>query len=356
MTLFGVALLLNFLCGSSVFALSASEWDKNQKEWEKKAYDAAKQEGKVVLYHSETKITIDAMTKAFSEKYPGIDLVSQAGRGGQLTSKVLTEQDAGKVVCDLFTTGTSMFLPSAMEGRVHAFIPPAIDEPGIDWLADPRYFEEAYAGKPFPLLIFLGGRGFIINTNLVPPEREPKSWKDFLDPWWKGKIISQDPRIPGSGQRAWWWMQKIYGDDFIKKLAMQDVAIERSYAVVARAVARGEFSLAIGMQSRELAPLEGAPIKFITTEEGVDTSHFGILFVKGAPHPNAGELLMNFLLSHEGQNIYGEMGARTPLRADAKLKYQAQNLKGKNLLIPTLQQLLEGTQEARDFFKKVLAK
>ena len=40
--------------------------------------------------------------------------------------------------------------------------------------------------------------GILINTDLVKPADEPKSWQDLLDPKWKGKIVMFDPTISGN--------------------------------------------------------------------------------------------------------------------------------------------------------------
>jgi len=39
-----------------------------------------------------------------------------------------------------------------------------------------------------------------INTTLVPPGQEPKSWMDLTDPKWKGKILSDEMTQAGGGQ------------------------------------------------------------------------------------------------------------------------------------------------------------
>ena len=42
----------------------------------------------------------------------------------------------------------------------------------------------------FPSLVYaIQGKGILINTSLVPPDKEPKKWEDLLDPFWSGKKI-----------------------------------------------------------------------------------------------------------------------------------------------------------------------
>ncbi|MDO8635483.1 MAG: hypothetical protein Q7R34_04445, partial [Dehalococcoidia bacterium] len=48
--------------------------------------------------------------------------------------------------------------------------------------------------------------------------------------------------------------------------------------------------------------------------------------IKGAPHPNAARLFINWLLSKEGQMVYNKTVSRLPLRKDLP-DYTAEKLK-----------------------------
>ena len=52
-----------------------------------------------------------------------------------------------------------------------------------------------------------------INTNLVPPDQEPKTWLDVLDPKWKGKVAMDDPRGSGPGGTILSGLDYLYGQD-----------------------------------------------------------------------------------------------------------------------------------------------
>ena len=54
----------------------------------------------------------------------------------------------------------------------------------------------------------------------MPPDQEPKTWSDMLDPKWKGKLAMDDPRGSGPGGTILSGMEVLYGiDDVDPKLA-----------------------------------------------------------------------------------------------------------------------------------------
>jgi iron(III) transport system substrate-binding protein len=64
------------------------------------------------------------------------------------------------------------------------------------------------------------------NTTLTKPE-DVRSYDDLLTPKWKGKIGILDPRSGGGGAATWAYFLKIKGEEFLKKLAGQDMLLSR---------------------------------------------------------------------------------------------------------------------------------
>ena len=56
---------------------------------------------------------------------------------------------------------------------------------------------------------------------------------------------------------------------------------------------------------------DGAPIEWIAPEPVIGLT-FGLAVVKGSPHPHAARLLVDYLLSREGQEIMGSAGYFAP--------------------------------------------
>jgi iron(III) transport system substrate-binding protein len=332
------------------------KWAVEFKKWETRTYQAAKQEGRAVWYSVDPKPTEEALIQAFRKRYPGIALERQAGRGSELAAKIRTEQDARRVVADFYPVASSVTRSLAADGRIEHFIPPLAMEPGVRWFVDPLVDEKEFSGKPFPFVLGHSPCGIMINTRLVPPGKEPKSWKDILDPQWRGNIIFHDPRVGGYGNRTWFSMRAIYGEAFLKQLVAQDLVLERQYNLMAMGVARGEYSIGVGVTPREVAPVESAPVKYYAAAEGTPLTVATAVLVKGAPHPNAAKLFLNFLLSKEAQDILGESGARTPNRVGSRLRSALQSLEGQKLLITSVQEEIEGLSQAQEDAKKYFGK
>ena len=156
--------------------------------------------------------------------------------------------------------------------------------------------------------IFTINYGFLINTSLVRPGDEPKSWLDLLNAKWTGKIIADDPRAAGGGAVMFRMTWDRFGRDFHEKLAAQKLVFARDYAVSARRVAQGEFPLYVPYILSDYSNLKGLPVRYILPAEGVTYGSYSASVLRNPPHPNAARLLADFYLSDEVQAIYAKEG------------------------------------------------
>ena len=62
---------------------------------------------------------------------------------------------------------------------------------------------------------------------------------------------------------------------------------------------------------------------FPTPKEGtyVSSGSGNVVVLKGAPHPNAAKLFLNWMLSREGQEIYGRSTGQATRRLDVDTKW-----------------------------------
>jgi iron(III) transport system substrate-binding protein len=118
------------------------------------------------------------------------------------------------------------------------------------------------------------------------------------------------------------------GMAYLEKLAAQKpVNVPASQRVVLDKVISGEFPIGLMTFNHHVAisAAKGAPIAWIKMEPVVSTSNM-ISIVKGAPHPNAAKLFLEYVLSDEGQR---EVAKDLYLPADPNVPAQVPTLKPK---------------------------
>lgn len=275
-------------------AQTADEWNK--------VVAAAKSEGKVVFYSGLVgSPSTAAIAKAFEKTY-GITAEFLDLRISEIRERMRAEQVAGRVIGDVLTT--SYNVTTSIE-RNEGHIQPLKPFPNKARVrAASRVDNPSGTQAPVYMLKY----GILINTRMVAPADEPKSWTDLTNPKWTGKILADDPRALGGGFNAFVAQHDKIGVDFLKKLAEQKLTFSRDLRESERRTARGEFPVYAPFLFNDYSSLRGLPIKAIVPTEGVAYVQFVASMIKNAPHPNAALLFINFLLSDEAQVILANEG------------------------------------------------
>jgi iron(III) transport system substrate-binding protein len=271
-------------------AQPAADWNK--------VVEAAKKEGKVVLYTANVGVRFHHDIGAAFEKRYGIPVEILEARASELRERIRTEQAAGRHIGDVSHNGATT---STLQARDGAFQPHG-DLPALSSL-QPTFKVD---GTRIP--IFSIGYGMLVNTRLVPPGSEPRSWKDLLDPKWQGKIISDDMRALGGGSVLFFVTHDAFGRAFHEKLAEQKPVFTREIIESERRVARGEYPVWVPFALSNYRALKGLPVKAVVPVEGATYVNYEIAMLKNAPRPNAARLLMNFFLEKEAQLVYANGG------------------------------------------------
>jgi iron(III) transport system substrate-binding protein len=298
-------------------------------EWEK-TIAAARKEAKLVAAIPASAELRKSISEIFPKRFPGIELDLTNARGPSNASKIAAEHAAGVRYFDLLISGTatpfSLLNAGILEPVEPLLLLQEVKDPkrwfgGHIWLDNSKRF--IYAFQVYQ------SENIWHSTTLMKPE-EVRSYDDLLSPKWKGKIGILDPRTPGAGTATWAFFLKIKGEEYLKKLAAQEMFLSRDQRQLADSLAKGKIAITIGLSYYTFAPFlkAGLPIKPLPDmKEGTYTScgSSATSIVKNSPHPNATKVFINWLLSKEGQELYGKAMGQATRRLDVDTKWMVEH-------------------------------
>ena len=289
-----------------------------QAEWDK-ILRMAESEGQVTLYGC--CYEYERVLEGFRKKYPKVKAVTVLASGNQLATRLLAERRGDKYLPDVVSAGANTLHDALYKAHVLEAIKPALILPEVidqsKWYeGEHRYID---ADKRYIFAFVANSQSGQIIYNTKQAERADfKSFWDLLLPKWKGRIASLDPLSFGMGATLqFFYYQPELGPPFIKKLygEMQAV-ISRDARQITDWLSTGKVPLCIRCNAGgevEKAIQQKLPLGYLDTEnwkEGGSSSAAGgtLGMPTRAPHPNAAKLLINWLLSREGQMAIQKLG------------------------------------------------
>jgi ABC-type Fe3+ transport system substrate-binding protein len=260
--------------------------------------EAAKKEGQVVWY---TTLVVNQIVRplkeAFEKKY-GVTL--QFTRADDLVTaqKILAEGQAGRMQADMLDSISGMFALQEAGLLAPFTVPNEADYPA-ELKAKDGYWTAVI------MYVFTPG----INTTLLPKDQAPKTFADLLDPKLKGKMAWNGSSMAGAFgfvANILTTMGEAKGMDYLRALAKQQVVnVDASSRAVLDQVIAGEYwiNLMAFNHHTVISARKGAPCDWLKLEPAPVTLD-AVGLMKDAPHPNAARLLLEFLLSEDGQKVF----------------------------------------------------
>ncbi|MBQ1860823.1 MAG: ABC transporter substrate-binding protein [Clostridia bacterium] len=258
----------------------------------------AEPSGKVMLYSSMQEAQLQAIEQAFEAKYPTVDMEYYYAGGGKLVTKMTTEaKDGGQIASDVVWLGDpSDYESFKANGWLEPYVSPETEHIAKEYMDPEGYYT---AGR-------LVTMGIAWNVGLVDEADAPKTWNDLLDPKWFNQIIMTDPSQASTTK---YWMAAMmqsekYGEAYFQALKDNGVELESGTTATHNRVADASYMVGICLDyvSANLMA-QGSPMNFHYTTDDVITMTSPIALIKGCANEDNGKLLMDFILSKEGQEV-----------------------------------------------------
>jgi iron(III) transport system substrate-binding protein len=265
-----------------------------------KLIDAAKKEGKVVVYGSLESDTTETIKSAF-EKKTGIEVEYWRASATKVMDRALSEYRAGRPLFDVILTNDNPMQIMFKEGIFANYnSPTAKDFPkdAIDPNLGPRYRN---------VII-----GVIYNKSIIKPADAPKSLEDLLKPQYRGKLVMPDPTQHTTTTQwvasLWKLMGKEKADKYIRDLAAMKPVLVESLLPAAERVTTGETPIAITyVKYTFIFGKKGAPLDYVRLGKMMGDGHY-LALNKKAPHENAGKAFIDYFLDDESMKLMAKLG------------------------------------------------
>jgi iron(III) transport system substrate-binding protein len=310
-----------------------------QSEHTAKLIEGAKKEGRVLWYTALNLDDANMLTRHFEQKYPFVKTETLRLVTDQLLTKIQTEARAGGFRADVIEIPGILGHVLKQDGLLEKYFSPeskaypaSMKDPDGTWTS-----------------FFINVHVTVYNTKLVKKQEVPKTFEDFINPKWKGKIALRDNDFDNFGM-----MLKVMGRDkglsFMRRLAAQGVDLRSSFTTAIQGIVAGEIPIGMNLYAthteefkKKQAPVEWAPMEFVLAS----VEPLGV--AAKAPNPNAARLFVDFLLSKEAQTLMRDR-SRIPSRPDVPPD-PPELTRGLNIITTDVSLVNESKQLAKEFYE-----
>lgn len=263
-----------------------------------KLVEAAKEEGQVVWYTSVPSERADEIAKMFTAEYD-IEVVVQRSGGEDLLQKFLLEEEAGRVQNDVLTlSDPAAFISLKQDDVLTCFVP--------------RNFDSVleYARDDDGCWIATRMNAYVIAYNTKEVTDPPTGFDDLLDPKFAGDLAYINPNFSSGSLIVTAGLANDKGWEWFEQLAESKPFVVKGNNDTMQTVVTGERGIATFVNSTYVseAKAEGQPVEWVFPEDGIYLIPAPSAVIAEAPHPAAGKLLADFLLTDEVQQVMVDDG------------------------------------------------
>ena len=267
---------------------------------------AAQAEGELVVYGSCEEEYLAAACKNFEKLY-GIKTVYQRLSTSEVYTKI--KEENGKPSGDVWFGGTTdPYNEAVSDGLLEEYdainashlLKETYKDPGNHWFG-----------------IYKGILGFMVNNEELERLKieAPKTWDDLTKPEYKGLIMLSNPNTAGTAKLVINTMVQMKGHDeameYFKKLDQNIAQYTKSGSGPSKMVGPGECVIGVGFLHDGIYQiLQGYDnIGLIVPEDGTSFEIGATAIFKGAAHPNAAKLWIEYALSPDCVNLAKDNGS-----------------------------------------------
>lgn len=302
------SIVLALCCTNS--ASRAATVEASREEWNR-TIRAAEKEGQLVLYANEG---IEGSIEDFQKRFPGVKVVLVSGRSGQLVTRLMAERRAGKFIADVAKLGTGSasslyraqpFPLQPVEGQL--FLSEVTDK--SKWWQEKHQYADPEGKYILSPCVSVHIDLASYNTELVKAAELTSYW-DLLNPKWKGRIGSMDPRAAGGreGGRLLYYHPEL-GPKFLRRLLTEtDLILSKDPRQGVDWLANGKLAFLLLTSPREVlrAKEQKLPVDILDPRRlkeapVVETAASSFSLMDKPANPNAARLFLNWLMSRDGQ-------------------------------------------------------
>ena len=262
----------------------------------------ARREGKVVWYTGAALKTAERVAGLFEQAHPGIKVEVHRSGSERILQRLMQEATAGIKNADVFNSSDAGHYVLLKKKGMLAKHTPAGAERFPEGFRDPDGF-------------VFGWRAFLIvmsyNSKLLPVAEAPKTWKDLLDPKWKGKLVTAHPGYSGSVASYMLALVNLYGWDYFKQLAQNKPHLTQSVHDPAQVVGSGERI--VGANGADyflyLQRKKGNPIGIAYPQDGAPLIVSPSAITSFSPRPSAARVFTDFIFTKEVQQFLADSEA-----------------------------------------------
>jgi iron(III) transport system substrate-binding protein len=269
----------------TVAASAADDWDSVVK--------AANAEGQVLLYSTKADADNSLLLDAFMKKYPGIKAKALRLVGGAMVTKVDQELQSGALVADVILHAEHQWaIPKAKAGR---FLIP--NGPSVSlWKGAEKYYAQG--------LVQITAEPWVIGYNTKVVKDRPADWDTLLkDEKFRGRIGLNE--VSGLTVAVWYDFIEKKKPGYFEELAKLKPQVYPNSAPLTAGLSSGEIAWAPYSLASTIEPMKakGAPVDYVFPASGTWSIIRSAMIFKEVPHPNAARVLLDFMMSQEGQQV-----------------------------------------------------